>query len=680
MISARLAWTSVRGYLRRYALGIAAIACAVGFLVAGWMVSKAFQGSLASSTLEAPLTTTAVIRGSERIPDEVVGDIPGVPVLGSSALLVTADGEVLTNPGTLTVADPRVVRTREGRLPMNQSEVALDPFLANVAGADVGETVFYAGSDAVPKPVTLVGLTLPAYGNDQQVVLTREAVQSAVGGTGWSHVLLFDDTSTNEAMFSQIAARNTDANLVLTSETPQQATQANSTLVTLLFALLFVVLVASVFVISNSFAAVAESRRQQTALLRVVGASGAQVRRSVILEGFVVGAIGTIIGIGLGIAVGRVASVRLLFPLWPSVGLLVWASVVGLVVTLLAVWVPARQSARTAPLDAMRTAAVASVETPPAIRAALAVPLVVAIVLVIQVPLAGAVFGGALAFIALVVLGPWLVPRFANWLVRGSSLSSRVARANVTRNPRRSARVAAALMLGVGLASTGTAIASALGNINDLDARFRVAVVAPTVTNELAAELAAIPGVDSVNGVGTSFAEIGVGADGDSEQIRGAAQPIVDQYPGARLATAEDYRTQNPFAETLGRGIALMSMLALVVGIIGVVNAISLGVWERQRELAVFRALGVEQRQLRAMMVREAMGLTAIGVAFGLILAVVTIYGLLGMVSVVLIPFISWWAVILVCIATVVSGIAAAWWPARAASTVPPTRALAAVE
>jgi putative ABC transport system permease protein len=146
------------------------------------------------------------------------------------------------------------------------------------------------------------------------------------------------------------------------------------------------------------------------------------------------------------------------------------------------------------------------------------------------------------------------------------------------------------------------------------------------------------------------------------------------------LAEPEDFSAREPFSRALGLGLAVMSVMALAVGVVGVANAVVLGVWERGRELAVLRAVGVTRGQVLAMVLREAAGLTAIGLAFGLLLGMVTVYGMLGPLSVILIPFISWWLVILVCLATLVAGIAAAWWPARRAARTEPAGALAAAE
>jgi putative ABC transport system permease protein len=680
VISVRLASISLRGSAGRYVLGVTAIALAVAFMVAGAMIAEAFRGSVTTMALDAPREVTNVIRASERLPPEAVSDVAGVPVVGSEAAIVDSLGEVLGSTATLVVADPRVVRVAEGRLPETVEEVALDPFLASLAGAGVGEQVSLVGSDGGMVQRTVVGLVRPSYGRGEVVALTARGVQSLVGGTGWSHLLLFGDGPADQQAYDVVASRlpeSVSAQLLPTGDA-DRGTGDLGTLTTLLGALLFVVLVAAVFVISNSFAAVAESRRRQTALLRIIGTDRAQVRRSVLLEGAVVGAVGVVMGLMLGAVTGRVASSALMFPVWPSRGSLITAGILGLAVTLVAVWQPARQAAATSPLAALGGAQMAAVEPVPKSRATVGVVLLVVVVLVIQIPLVGSLVGGTLAFLALVALGPWLTPRMARWLMPGRSPVARLARQNVTRSARRTARTATALMLGVALAATGTAIASALTNINQFDARYRVAVVAPTVTPELSAQLAAIPEVDEVFGEGGSFAELGLSLEADTDAIRARTEQIIAGFPGARLAEPEDFSAREPFSRALGLGLAVMSVMALAVGVVGVANAVVLGVWERGRELAVLRAVGVTRGQVLAMVLREAAGLTAIGLAFGLLLGIVTVYGMLGPLSVILIPLISWWLVMLVCLATLVAGIAAAWWPARRASRTEPAGALAA--
>lgn len=451
-------------------------------------------------------------------------------------------------------------------------------------------------------------------------------------------------------------------------------------LLNLLLALMAVVLVAATFVIANSFAAVAAARRREIALLRLLGARTSQVRTAALTEAAIVGGAGIIAGLSLGSVAGWAVGEFLGVPKWPSTRLLIVATVLGLIVTVVSAWVPARSAATVPPIEALRGAALAPVEPIPKTRAALAIPLVVLLALSIQVPLAGAIFGGLFGFLVLVALGPWISTKLASFLVRGSSPTAQLARGNITRNPRRSARTASALMLGVALATAGTAMATLLGNINEFEARYRVAVVAPAIPEELVESVSAVPGVDSVTIQSDSFADVGVAQDANLPAVRQQVATAIAEFPEARLATGADFAERNSFATAMGWGLGLMSAMALVVGVIGVVNAVVLGVWERRQEFAVLRAVGFTRGQLRSLVLREALGLSMIGVAFGVGLSAVTIYGVLGVASVLFIPFISWWLIALINLGIIAVAVAAALWPAEDAAATSPARALATAE
>jgi putative ABC transport system permease protein len=127
-----------------------------------------------------------------------------------------------------------------------------------------------------------------------------------------------------------------------------------------------VALFVGTFIILNTFSMLVAQRTRELALLRALGASRRQVTRSVLLEAAVLGVVGSTLGLlgGLGIA----AALRALFA---SFGLtldgslvfaadtVAWSYAVGILVTLLAAYFPARRAARTAPVAAMRDDVVA---------------------------------------------------------------------------------------------------------------------------------------------------------------------------------------------------------------------------------------------------------------------------------------------------------------------------------
>ena len=66
----------------------------------------------------------------------------------------------------------------------------------------------------------------------------------------------------------------------------------------------------------------------------------------------------------------------------------------------------------------------------------------------------------------------------------------------------------------------------------------------------------------------------------------------------------------------------IVSLLALIVGGIGVTNTMAMSVFERTREIGVLRAVGWRSRRIAALIVSEAIGICVIAAAIGFALGV----------------------------------------------------------
>lgn len=116
------------------------------------------------------------------------------------------------------------------------------------------------------------------------------------------------------------------------------------------------------FIIFNTFSIVVAQRTKELALLRALGASGAQVMTSVLAEATLVGLAASVIGLGAGIAIA--AGLRVLLDAFgislPTSTLqflprtVIVSLLVGTGVTLASSILPARRAARVAPLAALR--------------------------------------------------------------------------------------------------------------------------------------------------------------------------------------------------------------------------------------------------------------------------------------------------------------------------------------
>lgn len=108
-----------------------------------------------------------------------------------------------------------------------------------------------------------------------------------------------------------------------------------------------------------------------------------------------------------------------------------------------------------------------------------------------------------------------------------------------------------------------------------------------------------------------------------------AVAAVTDRYPLVSVASRAEWRAQ--LTSSLDQLIVLIAALlavAVVIALIGITNTLSLSVFERTRESALTRALGLTRGQLRATLLIEAllMGLIAavVGTGYGILYGVLT--------------------------------------------------------
>jgi predicted permease len=120
--------------------------------------------------------------------------------------------------------------------------------------------------------------------------------------------------------------------------------------------------------------------------------------------------------------------------------------------------------------------------------------------------------------------------------------------------------------------------------------------------------------------------------------------------------------------------LCVAGAMALLLGIVGIYGVISYSVSQRTREIGIRMALGAQRQALTALFVRQGLWLTGIGVACGLIVALVT----MRLMSAILFNVSPVDPITYVTITACVVGTAwlACYLPSRRAATVDPADAL----
>lgn len=236
-----------------------------------------------------------------------------------------------------------------------------------------------------------------------------------------------------------------------------------------------------VFLIVNTFSMLIAQRTRELGLLRALGADRRQVRRSVLTEAMLLGLVGSTAGLatGIGLAAGLIALMNALgMNIKSSEMVIGWgtpvaAYVVGVGVTFVAAYLPARRAAGVSPMAALADAEIAGIGRPLKVRAlvggvvgAAGAAALVGCVAATETGSAASllVLGILLTLLATVIAGPLLVRPVIR--VLGGAFPAlfgpigRMSQRNALRNPRRTGATAAALMVGLALVG-GMSVASA---------------------------------------------------------------------------------------------------------------------------------------------------------------------------------------------------------------------------
>lgn len=546
----RYALTSLRANLTRLVATSLAVVIGITFLGSGLMLTDAMRAGLtgdveaqyAAVDLAVTPADNSDFASLATVPPEVleqIRDTAGVEAaageIQTSATVLRPDGTTanLRSQGRSWIVDDELnpLDLVDGVAPSAAGEVVLDRKLADEADASIGDTV------ELETPIgrieaEVVGISRfgdqDALDDGGTISFAEEAAVEVLnaGVPGYSAVLI--RTSGDPMTVAVELQQQLPASVVLLSKAQfiEDQTEFAAGVIDVLRPVLqgfaYLSMFVCAFVIFNTFSVVVTQRFRELALIRAVGGTPSQVRRSLVLEGFVIGLVSSALGIvGAILLTLGVQAVLDRFDLGlPSGSLKVTAGtvlvcmLVGTVVTVLSVIVPAFRAGRTKPVEAMRSTAIDTSGTS-VVRAVLgAAFLGLALLLLAVNQFVGAQWyflapGGLLLFVSLFVAGPLLARGFAlvvTPLLGALGLTGRLASDNAVRNPKRTATTANALVIGLFLVTLVTVSGEAMkayvvGELNQLSSSDFIIAPERALDPALVDEIRSTEGVSGVAAV-----------------------------------------------------------------------------------------------------------------------------------------------------------------------------------
>ncbi|HLS73728.1 MAG TPA: ABC transporter permease [Actinomycetaceae bacterium] len=524
----RLTLAQMRRSTGRLVAAGLAIAIGTAFITATLLGTGMVQDTTRSAVTASIAHADVVVRNVEQPLDaDQLTDVRSLPETGVADGRRGMDASLSAGgrqswAGVVTVPSPGLEGEEllSGDLPRAATEIAVNHSVAERLGLEIGDTLELSteirepdsGWDepgtAIEHELTVVGtLTDPSgligMGNTAMVTAAAQAgwVEEAGLTLGYDQVLIrAAEGTTPEQAAAAVSALLPDST-VTTGDDYADSLLADLIgqayiLTAIILAFGGLAMFVAAIVITNTFQVLVAQRTHTLALLRAVGATRAQIRRSVFTEATLLGALAGLAGLLLGVGLAQAAlwvlqRQDLPFPV-PEGLALSWPVVVvplltGAVVTLLAASSPARAATAVSPLAALRPA------QSPDPRGASRPRLVLTVILLVlggaMVALAPmlssadgvdeetAVFGGLAlgllgglvsftgVMLGMVFLAGPLVRLLGRVVGRlGGGPATRIATANAARNPRRTAATATALVIGVTLVtlvSTGAVSARA---------------------------------------------------------------------------------------------------------------------------------------------------------------------------------------------------------------------------
>ena len=110
-------------------------------------------------------------------------------------------------------------------------------------------------------------------------------------------------------------------------------------------------------------------------------------------------------------------------------------------------------------------------------------------------------------------------------------------------------------------------------------------------------------------------------ADGEPAEAKALLDEVLAAYPQANLEDRQQFQeTAESNLDIVLAMVNVFLLFALFIALVGIVNTLTLSVFERTREIGLLRAVGMTRRQLRRMIRWEAVAIALYGALVGVVL------------------------------------------------------------
>lgn len=565
-----LTWRNLRANLTRLVSTAVAVITGTAFVACGLVLTGAIANAVAGNTETQYAAVDAAVVPSMPSYEQGPTDLQGVdaellprlaelPEVSGTAGELVASTQILDDDGDamrsqmlgrswITDAELNPFTIIEGGPPRTDGEIAVDRGTAADHSIDVGES-FELATPSGRVSAEVVGITefgrAPSVDGGGTVLFAPDTALAILGAGSdqYGQILLRTDGPTAELIGAVEPLLPANDRVLDRESFMERATADTQAFVDFLRPVLlgfaFLALFVAGFVIYNTFTVVVTQRSRELALVRSIGGTPAQVRRSLLGEGLFLGLGASAIGLGVGVGLSWVLQ-RILEELdvgLPSAGFALspWTVVItmvaGTVITVVSVVIPAFRAGRTRPVEAMRESAVDHSGSS-VLRLYLGGGLLVigvAALLFNRFVSAHPIILGVGSFVlfwGVVIGGPLLARIFGRLLraVLSRNLTGRIAADNMVRNPKRTATTANALVIGLFLVTLVTVSGTALRDWSMAElakfsaSDFLVVGITP-IPEDVVGEIDALDGVEQTAAVRSARV---TDASGVTAQLSGA--------------------------------------------------------------------------------------------------------------------------------------------------------------